>query len=916
MSAPPASADSAENQIPSTGISDCYYTQEELQYPTLSPVIKIFWNYTDESALTDEFNQSGLSSPWNLNRVIIREVGGFLNVSTHSMTGGSMFGNVIIINKETSIIHNSPTQDNPIVQYEIALGGVSIENGLGTEHPDTCVVTLDYSDPNFDHGLEAVNVDFTMTYTAPPYPDSGAGNVTFGYISAPLAESDVWGYYVKTKGMKIPDGSTNEHYLFGNRGWSDIHYSNGSASINWLNETNSSGINIASSTYSFLDQSTSIPLWVTGDGSSVSSWNNPTYYQGEFIAELVAFDRYGNQEVVATDSIDITRNYPVFETCSMDFNREDNLVEVDWNVSSYSSSYVSGAYHISIDDSILGTRELRQFSSTVNRPFSTWSDNFADFNYPLNLNSISFMTSNSNFWEHGQSYNFPLSIVHTSSDTIIAQCGVYIETDLTLDPEPEIHQADFNVDNTVTIRWNVSNYYDWYYLDENNDGAYDDLDGNGVFNQNDQLIIPHDVDSWDLCWDNQFFLEFQMDELACIDLETISDEWDDFMAWIRDVESHLVWPQHPWINLTASIPSELFCTPDCPSTVFATLVPFDQYGHNVTFGTLGVFDLVDTDGDGVPDGGDAFPNDANESADTDGDGVGDNGDVFPNDPDETEDTDEDGVGDNGDAFPNDANETTDSDGDGVGDNGDIFPSESSQWADDDGDGLGDNTSGVDGDPFLDDFDNDGVIDAEDAFPTNANETLDSDGDGIGDEEDEDDDGDGILDKAEIREGSDPKDPNSLPPESFELTLPILGVSLSAWDLMGVLSGLCLLGYIGAATLTREKRYEDYMEQIESTTSPTELDDISKRLEQLQLFRLLGVRHVLRLEQRIMDIQGTMVMMNEATLDDIPNPPSDSGGPPLDASGIINDGHEWVEWPENSGSQWYRPEGAHSDWTKL
>ena len=23
-----------------------------------------------------------------------------------------------------------------------------------------------------------------------------------------------------------------------------------------------------------------------------------------------------------------------------------------------------------------------------------------------------------------------------------------------------------------------------------------------------------------------------------------------------------------------------------------------------------------------------------------------------------------------------------------------------------------------------------------------------------------------------------------------------------------------------------------------------------------------------------------------------------------------------EWPENSGSQWYRPEGAHSDWTKL
>ena len=81
-----------------------------------------------------------------------------------------------------------------------------------------------------------------------------------------------------------------------------------------------------------------------------------------------------------------------------------------------------------------------------------------------------------------------------------------------------------------------------------------------------------------------------------------------------------------WGNLTASISSDSFCTPDCPAGVYATLIPFDQYGNNATFGTLGVFTLVDTDGDGVPDGGDAFPNDANESADSDGDGVGDNAD--------------------------------------------------------------------------------------------------------------------------------------------------------------------------------------------------------------------------------------------------------------------------------------------------
>jgi hypothetical protein len=42
---------------------------------------------------------------------------------------------------------------------------------------------------------------------------------------------------------------------------------------------------------------------------------------------------------------------------------------------------------------------------------------------------------------------------------------------------------------------------------------------------------------------------------------------------------------------------------------------------------------VDTDGDGVPDEADAFPNNPNESADSDGDGIGDNTDPYPNDPD-------------------------------------------------------------------------------------------------------------------------------------------------------------------------------------------------------------------------------------------------------------------------------------------
>ena len=99
---------------------------------------------------------------------------------------------------------------------------------------------------------------------------------------------------------------------------------------------------------------------------------------------------------------------------------------------------------------------------------------------------------------------------------------------------------------------------------------------------------------------------------------------------------------------------------------------------------------IDSDSDGVPDGADIFPEDANETLDTDQDGVGDNADVFPTNANETLDTDGDGIGDNSDLFPNNGNETIDTDKDGVGDNEDQFPLDESETVDSDGDGVGDN----------------------------------------------------------------------------------------------------------------------------------------------------------------------------------------------------------------------------------
>ena len=111
-------------------------------------------------------------------------------------------------------------------------------------------------------------------------------------------------------------------------------------------------------------------------------------------------------------------------------------------------------------------------------------------------------------------------------------------------------------------------------------------------------------------------------------------------------------------------------------------------------------DDSDSDGDGVSDADDAFPNDASETADTDGDGVGNN-------------------------------EDTDDDGDGVLDTADAFPLISlNGLTDTDGDGR----------------------------PNDC----DSDCQTLGMTADTDDDGDGYTDVEEIEAGSDPTDANDEP----------------------------------------------------------------------------------------------------------------------------------------------------------
>ena len=102
-----------------------------------------------------------------------------------------------------------------------------------------------------------------------------------------------------------------------------------------------------------------------------------------------------------------------------------------------------------------------------------------------------------------------------------------------------------------------------------------------------------------------------------------------------------------------------------------------------------VFGCRDSDGDGWSDAYDAFNNDATQYSDQDGDGYGDL--ISGNMPDSCPmvfgnstierfgclDSDGDGLDDELDEFPNDATEQIDTDGDGVGDNLDAYPQDAS-----------------------------------------------------------------------------------------------------------------------------------------------------------------------------------------------------------------------------------------------
>ena len=105
-----------------------------------------------------------------------------------------------------------------------------------------------------------------------------------------------------------------------------------------------------------------------------------------------------------------------------------------------------------------------------------------------------------------------------------------------------------------------------------------------------------------------------------------------FAGWIHDIEFYEDVPYAVFGGVGADRPNAgNFGTLNIDTGEFSRIGTEPLIaGHSLT--GLALARAIDSDGDGVNDDEDAFPNDPTETVDSDGDGVGDNADAFPNDP--------------------------------------------------------------------------------------------------------------------------------------------------------------------------------------------------------------------------------------------------------------------------------------------
>jgi hypothetical protein len=225
--------------------------------------------------------------------------------------------------------------------------------------------------------------------------------------------------------------------------------------------------------------------------------------------------------------------------------------------------------------------------------------------------------------------------------------------------------------------------------------------------------------------------------------------------------------------------------------------------------------------------------------------------------------------------------------------------------------------------------------------------ADFDGDAIPDVDDEDDDNDGISDTKEKKEGTDPFNEDSMPVEGFELIVPGTSVSLGAWDILGVVSGVPLIIWLMFSLATRNGRTQRFMVQLKEARTREEIEEISESYGYALMIKMIGPHQAIRLERVRMEKDASLVeqdnvnpveelqvgvepiltlertsVLEETMKEDDLGTQSESEEdensaaesiPSKDLKGIPDE--KGYEWTNQDGVQWYRVIGSEEDWEK-
>ena len=217
-----------------------------------------------------------------------------------------------------------------------------------------------------------------------------------------------------------------------------------------------------------------------------------------------------------------------------------------------------------------------------------------------------------------------------------------------------------------------------------------------------------------------------------------------------------------------------------------------------------------------------------------------------------------------------------------------------------------------------DLDNDGVMDEDDAFPADFRESKDSDGDGEGDNADVDDDNDGWTDIDELRQGSDPFSSSVQPVEGFEMIIPGTQVSLGAWDIIGIFTGVPLAAWIGLGLMTRVSRGRRFEDALDEATSLDELNQVAAEYESALMWKMLGPHQGLRLERMRTEIERDKFAHSSKIVPEITvgQEATTSTPPPKDTPPEKTDenGYEWIKGQD--GIDYYRIKDSQDEWKRF